>query len=101
GLPASMLSAKLAVEPGDPPGTGTPGKPGCALSCHPALAAPWRIIGTTTGLIPFAMQLGSAPGGLQKYPGSSFWFPVVKKKVMLLRSKNIPNPERMTVLLSG
>jgi hypothetical protein len=51
--------------------------------------------------MPLAAQLGSAPGGLQKYPGSAFWFPVVKKKVMLLRSKNIPKPERMTVLLSG
>src|ERR1700691_5031019 len=96
-----MLSAKLAVDPGAPPGTGTPGNPGCALSCQPALPAPWRIIGTFTGEILSAKQLGSAPGGLQKYPGSAFWFPVVKKKVMLLRSKNIPNPDRMTVLLSG
>src|ERR1019366_4747462 len=66
---------------------GVAGAPGAADNCQPPFCAPWRIIGTTTPCEnPLAAQLGSAPGGLQKYPGSVFWFPVVKKKVRLLRS---------------
>jgi hypothetical protein len=80
---------------------GVPGYPGFADNCQPPPAALLWIIGTSTPCNPFAAQLGSALGGLQKYPGSAFWFPVVKKNVKLLRSKNIPDPARMTVLESG
>src|SRR5271166_366493 len=81
---------------------GVAGNPGVADDCQPPFCAPWWIMGTTTPCEnPFAAQLGSALGGLQKYPGTVFWFPVVKKNVRLLRSKNVPKPPRMTVLESG
>jgi hypothetical protein len=46
-------------------------------------------------------QPGAALLGLQRKPGSVFWFPVVKKKVRFWRSSNRPNPARITVFESG
>src|SRR5271170_5799001 len=100
--PGAVLQTVLGIPKTAQGREGVPGKPGSADSCQPPLAALFWIIGTATPCEnPFAAQLGSAPGGLQKYPGSAFWFPVVKKKVRLLRSKKIPEPARITVLASG